>query len=758
MKFIPQLDQMDCGPACLAMIANKYGKNYDVSYLREITSLTREGIAFSNIIHGAKEIGFETLAVKLTPKKLKELILDKKDEAPLPCILHWNQNHFLVLYKIKRTFWSIVKGEDKIYYKIADPGYGFITLSQEKFETSWVSEKGHGLVMFLEPTKKFHNLIPLKKKSISLKYLYDYLPQHKQKMGLMFLFLLIGSALNLILPFLTQGLIDKGIKNKDFNYITYILFAQVSVFLGIIIVEIFRNWITLYVGTKLSIEIISNFLKKLLSLPITFFYSKMDGDIQQRIQDNERIENFITSQSILTVFSIIIFSTFLGVLWYYDYKIMITYLLLTTLSVIWSIFWLRKKKKISYYKFQQQSKNQNSIWEMINGVTEMKINLFEDYKRNEWEKIQQKLFDINIRILKIDQIQQLGFELINQLKNIFITFFSAFLVINEKMTLGELLSVSYIVGQMNSPVNQLVTFFRSLQDAKISLERLNEVQLNTEEELPNQISLQLSASESIENLDNSCKETWTGICFQNVFFQYNTSRTNYVLNDINLKIPEGKTTAIVGASGSGKTTLIKLLLKFYEPSKGKITLTTKNNTSFPFNNISPKSFRKLCGVVMQDGYIFSESIERNIACGDQLIDHIKMNQALKIANIESFIQSLPLGLKTRIGTSGNGISGGQRQRILIARAVYKNPQYIFFDEATSSLDSENEKIIHDNLQGFFKDKTVVIIAHRLSTVKNADKIIVLKNGIIVEEGNHNQLVYKKAYYYNLVKNQLELAI
>lgn len=747
---------MDCGPACLAMIANAYGKNYDVSYLREITSLTREGIAFSNIIQAAKEIGFDTLAVKVSPKKLVELISDKKIEAPLPCILHWNQNHFLVLYKIKKNFFDIIRGNDKIHYKLADPGYGFITVNQEKLEASWLSEKGLGLILFLEPTKKFHDVIPHKKKPISLKYLFDYLPQHKKKMWLMFFFLIIGSALNLILPFLTQSLIDRGIKDKDLNYITYILFAQVAVFLGIITVEIFRNWITLFVGTKLSIEIISNFLKKLLSLPITFFHSKMDGDIQQRIQDNDRIENFITSQSILTVFSIIVFSTFLGVLCYYDYRIMSTYLLLTIVSISWSLHWLRKKKKISYYKFQQQSQNQNSIWEMISGVTEMKINLFEDYKRNEWEKIQQKLFGINIRILKIDQIQQLGFDLINQFKNILITFFSAFLVINGKMTLGELLSVSYIVGQMNSPVNQLVTFFRSLQDAKISLERLNEVQSNTEEELPNQVKLQFLSP----NLDNIKSHPhngiWRGISLEDVYFQYNISRKFFVLNNINLKIPEGKTTAIVGASGSGKTTLIKLLLKFYEPSRGSISLSATGNTPLLFKDISAKSFRKHCGVVMQDGYIFSDSIERNIACGEELIDYERMMNALKIANIQSFVESLPLGLKTRIGASGNGISGGQRQRILIARAIYKDPQYIFFDEATSSLDSENEKIIHDNLQRFFKDKTVVIIAHRLSTVKNADKIVVLKDGKIVEEGNHDQLVHKKASYYNLVKNQLEL--
>ena len=419
---------------------------------------------------------------------------------------------------------------------------------------------------------------------------------------------------------------------------------------------------------------------------------------------------------------------------------MIVYLFLTILSITWSFYWLKKRKYLDYFKFQFRSENQESIYEIINGVTEMKLNQFENFKRNEWESIQQKLFKINIRILKLDQIQLSGFEFLNQIKNILVTFLAAKFVVQDKMTLGELLSVSYIVGQMNSPVNQLVVFFRSLQDAKLSLERLDEVQKHPVEENENQ-----------NLLIKSQNSNYTGIKFQNLSFQYEGPRSPFVLKDINFIIPEGKITAIVGASGSGKTTLMKLLLKFYEPTEGELFFNSVN-----INKISPKSLRKNCGVVMQDGFIFSDTIERNIATGDENIDKEKLQNAVKIANIEEFLKSLPLGYNTKIGASGNGISGGQKQRILIARAVYKNPHYIFFDEATSALDAENEKIIHDNLQQFFKGKTVLVIAHRLSTVKNADQIVVLKNGEIVEIGNHQQLVQNKAEYFNLVKNQLEL--
>ncbi|WP_134387934.1 peptidase domain-containing ABC transporter [Flavobacterium psychrophilum] len=731
MIFKHQKDQSDCGPACLAMVSSFYKKNYSLQYLRENSFITREGVSLLGITEASKKIGYETISAKLTIEKLIE------EKQTLPCILHWNQNHFVVLKKISKKIFT-----NKYYFHIADPGHGTIKLNQIDFKKSWLSDIDKGVALFLNPTEIFYKLTPPKEEKLTIKYILSYLTPYKKQLLLLFSMLLIGSCLTLIFPFLTQNLIDKGVNKKDLSFIGIILLAQLGVFLGSIIIEIIRNWIMLYIGTKISISIISDFLKKLLQLPIKFFDTKMMGDFNQRIQDNERIEHFLTSQSLLTFFSIITFSVFFGVLWYYNFTILIIYLSLTILSITWSFFWLKKRKILDYFLFQQRSQNQESIYEIINGVTEMKLNQFEDFKRKEWETIQQKLFKINIRVLKIDQFQLSGFEFLNQVKNILVTFLAATFVVKNTMTLGELLSVSYIIGQMNSPVNQLVNFFRSLQDAKLSLERLNEVQNHPTEE-------QNSNKKTILIFDNHNQKS--EIKFNNVSFQYEGPESPYVLKDINFKIPEGKVTAIVGASGSGKTTLMKLLLKFYEPTQGELLFNSEN-----INNLSPKSLRENCGVVMQDGFIFSDTIERNIATGDENINKEKLQNAVKIANIEEFVKSLPLGYNTKIGASGNGISGGQKQRILIARAVYKNPHYIFFDEATSALDAENEKIIHDNLQQFFKGKTVLIIAHRLSTVKNADQIIVLKNGEIAETGNHQQLVQNKGDYFNLVKNQLEL--
>lgn len=728
MEFIAQHDQMDCGPSCLAMISSRYGKDFNLQYLRDNCFITREGVSLLGICEAAEKIGFKHISAKL---KIEDL-----ENELLPCILHWNQNHFVVLYKITKNIFT-----GKLRYKIADPAHGFITLSEEKFKKSWLSDGEKGVALFLEPTEYFFGQEPPKEEKVSIKYLLNYLKPYKKSMGWMFFLLSLGTLITLIFPILTQKLIDDGVNQKNFSIITYILLAQLAFFFGSIIINILRNWIMLVVGTKINIQIISDFLKKMLRLPIRFFDTKLIGDFNQRIQDHERIEHFLTSQSLLTVFSIITFTAFFGVLWYYDFSILLTYMTLTVASVLWSLFWMRKRKVLDYQRFQKRSENQESIYEIINGVSEMKLNQFEDFKRREWEKIQQKLFKINIRILKLDQIQLSGFEFINQIKNILVTFLSAYFVVQNKMTLGELLSVSYIIGQMNSPASQLISFFRSLQDAKLSLSRLNEVQNHQEEEQEHHQNLPVLQ----EHFSNA------GIKIDNISFQYEGPHSPYILKDISLNIPKGKITAIVGASGSGKTTLLKMLLKFYEPTQGKIKVNGIN-----LADISPIELRKNCGVVMQDGFIFSDTIERNIATSDEEIDEDKLKKSMEIANIKTFVEELPLGLNTKIGASGNGVSGGQKQRILIARAVYKNPQFILFDEATSALDAENEKIIHDNLQSFFKGRTVIIVAHRLSTVKNADQIIVLKKGQIVEQGNHKELVSKQGEYFNLVKNQLEL--
>ena len=737
LKFIPQHDLMDCAPACLSMIASHYGQEQNLQLLREYCYISREGVSMLGITEAAHQIGFNSLPVKLTTEKLIELT--KTGEVPLPCILHWNQSHFVVLRRINKNIIN-----KKYTFKLVDPGHGFISLSQEKFEPSWLSEDKEGIALFVEPTEQFYKQNQSKRKELSIKYLLQYLTPFRKRVFLLCFLLLLGSCLNLIFPFLTQNLIDRGIAPKNLNFIVLILVAQLSLFAGGTVIEILRNWTMLVMGTRISIKIISDFLKKMLRLPIKFFDSKMIGDLQQRIQDNQRIESFITSQSILTAFSMITFAVFFGILCYYDYRILFVYLFLTILAICWSLYWLRKRKIVDYFKFQEQSRNQSSIYEILNGVTEMKLNQFEEFKRKEWETVQEKLFKINLRLLRIDQFQNSGYELFNQLKNILVTFLAAWFVVQDKMTLGALMSVSYIIGQMNSPVNQLINFFRSLQDARLSLERLNEVQHNPEEEQPSQIHL------SSNILKNTKVET-NGIRLKQLSFQYQGPMSPFVLKDINLLIPNGKVTAIVGTSGSGKTTLMKLLLKFYEPVQGEIFYNQHN-----INELSAKSLRENIGVVMQDGFIFSDTIERNIATGDEIIDQQKLKQAVQTAHIEEFIEELPLGYKTKIGAAGNGISGGQKQRLLIARAVYRNPHYIFFDEATSSLDAESEKIIHNNLTQFFFGKTVIIIAHRLSTVKNADQIVVLDNGLLVEIGSHEELTKKKGKYYELVKNQLEL--
>ncbi|WP_143305388.1 peptidase domain-containing ABC transporter [Chitinophaga vietnamensis] len=736
INFVFQTNQMDCGPACLAMVSSYYGRSYDMDYLRKHSYITRKGVSLLGIKEAAEQIGLHVFPGKLN---LADLVSKK---LPLPAILHWNKNHFVVLVKISKHIFT-----GKHIFRIADPAHGMISLSQEKFEKYWISAEDKGVALFLTPTEEFYRKEPPVKERVGLKHLYRYLLPHKRSMILLLSLLFTGSCLSFAFPFLTQQLIDRGITAKDMHYITLVLLAQLSLFAGNITIEMFRNWIVLIVGTKVNIQIISDFLRKLLRLPIKFFDSRLMGDFTQRIADHERIEQFLTSQSLPVLFSMITFSVYFGVLWYYNVKILLVYLGLSVIAILWSLFWMRKRKLLDYLRFQQRSETQEAIFEIMRGVSELKLNMFEDYKRAEWEKIQQKLFAVNVRSLKLNQAQVTGFELLNQVKNILVTFMAASLVVKGHLTLGVLLSVSYIIGQMNAPISQLMGFFRYLQDARLSLERLNEIQHHPEEEA----STAGIDPQTLQELENAGNNDNLHFRLRNMAFQYEGPRSPFVLKGINMSIRQGKVTAIVGSSGSGKTTMMKLLLKFYEPVTGEILLGNNN-----LANVPHLWLRQHSGVVMQDGFIFGDTIERNIVCGDEHINRERLQQAIRIANIEGFIHSLPLGLHTKIGSSGNDISGGQRQRILIARAVYRNPQFLFFDEATSALDAENEKIIHDRLQAFFKGRTVVIIAHRLSTVKNADQIIVLKDGEIVEKGTHQELVSNKFEYYNLVKNQLEL--
>jgi ATP-binding cassette subfamily B protein len=737
MKIIYQHDLMDCGPACLAMICSNYGKNYSLQYLRDHSFLSKDGVNFSGINHAAENLGFETFGAQLT---LDSLINEKSN---LPAIIHWDKDHFVVLSGIKKNIFG--KGYS---FQIADPSYGAITLNEDSFKDSWLNDEESGLCLFLAPTEHFYEKEGVNAESISLTYILKYLLPYKKELFQLFLGLFLSTLITLIFPFLTQALIDKGVLAKNLNIITIILLAQISIFLGSLVIEVVRNWIVLYIGTRINISIISAFFKKMLSLPIRFFDTKMVGDINQRIQDHDRIERFLTSQSFITFFSIINICVFLIILLNYNYKILLVYASITIISIFWSLYFLKNRRFLDYFRFRVKTEDQDSIYELISGIQDLKLNNFEDYKRKEWEKIQIKLFGINLKVLKLDQLQLIGFDFLNQFKNIFVTFVAAREVILGNITLGTMLSITYIIGQMNSPINQLTTFFRSLQDARLSLERLNEIQNQEEEET---YGLKKYNENNPAPFLNQHSES--GFRISDLSFQYEGPKSKFVLKDINLVIPYGKTTAIVGESGSGKTTLMKILLKFYEPVSGSIHIGEQN-----LNEISPGDWRSKCGVVMQDGYIFGDTIKRNIATSDAIINEEKFINAINTANIQDFIQELPSRENTKIGTTGNGISGGQKQRMLIARAVYKDPPFIFFDEATSALDSHNEKIIHDNLYKFFKKKTVVIIAHRLSTVRNADQIVVLKDGNIIETGSHAELVNNRSTYFNLVKNQLELSV
>lgn len=715
---------MDCGPTCLRMVARYYGKSITLQQLRSLSKTTREGSSLLGISDAAEKIGFRTLGIKVSYEKLLE-------DAPLPCIAHWNQNHFVVIYKIKR---------DTIY--IADPGHGLLKYSKEEFLKSWQSDHHEGILLLLEPTPEFSEddaLSQDEKHKRGFSFLFRYLFKYKKLLTQLIIGLVAGSLLQLLFPFLTQSIVDIGVQHSDMHFIYLVLLAQLMLFVGRTTIEIIRSWILMHISSRINISLVSDFFVKLMKLPISFFDVKMTGDIMQRINDHHRIESFLTSATLNVLFSFVNLIVFSIVLAVYSLKIFAVFIIGSALYFLWITFFLKQRADLDYKRFSQNSQNQSKVMELITGMQEIKLHNAERQKRWQWENIQVRLFKINIKGLSLEQTQNAGSGLINELKNIFITFLSAKLVIDNSISLGTMLSISYIIGQLNSPIMQLVGFTQNLQDARLSLERLSEIHNKADEE---------PVGQQDPNIEI---EKESPIRLNNVSFQYTGVYGDMVLKDLDLLIPQNKITAIVGSSGSGKTTLMKLLLKFYEPVSGEIKVAEQN-----LGSISAKAWRSVCGVVMQEGYIFSDTIANNIAIGVEDIDKKRLQQACSIANIKDHIESLPLGYNTKIGMDGIGLSTGQKQRILIARAVYKNPDYLFFDEATSALDATNEKIIMNNLDQFFKGKTVVVIAHRLSTVKNADQIIVLEKGKIVELGDHAQLTARKGSYYELVKNQLEL--
>lgn len=716
------MDQADCGPTCLRMIAKYHGKSYALEHIRERSYITKSGASLLGLSEAAQAIGLRTLAVSIDFDRLQS-------EAPLPCIAHWRARHFVVVYKIKK---------DTVY--VADPAHGLISYSKEEFVANWTnhSPTTAGTLLLLETTPEFHHLDDATQHRLSFSYLLHYIKPYRKFIIQLVLGMLIGSLLMLIFPFLTQAVVDRGIAYRDLNFIYVILAAQLMLFMGQITVKFIQSWILLHVGTRINISLISDFLAKLMRLPISYFESRVVGDILQRIGDHDRIQSFMTTDSLNVLFSSFNFIVFGAVMAYFDIHIFLIFLSSTLLYIGWIIIFLKRRKELDYRSFDQMSKDQSNIVQLVTAMQDIKLNNAEHQKRWEWERIQAKLFRISVDGLKLEQYQEIGSFFIRNLKDIFITFFAARAVIEGQITLGAMLAIQYIVGQANEPLHSLLGFITQAQDAKISLDRLNEVRHKADEEPP--------GTPRLQRLGNNAD-----ITIKNLYFRYGPAGTAWTLQDINMLIPEGRITAIVGASGSGKTTLLKLLLKFFSPNKGRVQLGTA-----PLENYHSGWWRSQCGTVMQDGFIYSDTIAKNIAVGYEQIDYERLLHAVEVANIHEFISDLPMGFRTEIGAEGMGLSQGQRQRLMIARAVYKNPRYLFFDEATSALDANNERVIMENLDRFFKGRTVLVVAHRLSTVKNADNIIVLDQGAIVEQGTHNALASSRGYYYHLVKNQLEL--
>jgi ATP-binding cassette subfamily B protein len=726
--FYKQLDAMDCGPTCLRMIAEYYGKRFSIRQLREKSYIQRTGVSLLGISEAASSIGMRATGVRTTLDRLKR-------QTKLPCILHWKQEHFVVLYKI-------VTKKNGTYYYIADPAYGLLKYSEDELKPCWISTQhggqDKGIALLLEVTPQFYETDPIQYDKLSLWYLFNYVHPYRKALWQLFLGLLAGSVLQLVFPFLTQTIVDQGIGQHDLDFIQLILAAQLMLVFSRTMIEVIRRCILLHISARVNVSLISDFLTKLMKLPMRFFDSKLTGDLIRRIEDHNRIENFLT-QSVLQItfatLTVLIFGTVLAI---YSGQIFLVFLFFSMLYVGWVKLFMRKRADLNKKNFEQMAVNQNNLLQLIYGMQDIKLLGCEQQKRWEWENIQASLFHTNMSSLNLGQWQQVGSVLINEVKNILITVLSATAVLRGDITLGIMLSIQYIIGQMQGPVSQYVSFMQDTQDARLSLERLGEIHGSPDEE------------EESAKVDTPM-DGKADISLCHVSFTYGSEKSKRVIKDLSLEIPAGKTTAIVGLSGSGKTTLIKLMLGFYPPTEGEVCV---GNVSL--QHIRFKEWRRHCGVVMQEGFIFGDTIAGNIAPSDETVDRERLAYAVDMANIREYIESLPLKYNTKIGNTGQGLSQGQKQRILIARAIYRNPDYLFFDEATNALDTDNEKKIQENLDRFFKGKTVVIVAHRLSTVRNADQIVVLHDGVITERGTHEELIAARGDYYQLVRNQLEL--
>ena len=724
MRFTRQFDQMDCGPACIRMVASHYGKDYPLAYLRSLSHLTREGVSVAGIRHALKEIGAESASFEMSLEQLSE-------KCPMPAILHWEQNHFVVLERIGRAKFS---RERKFH--VANPAYGRSVFCEKEFVRYWLNGE-KGVVIAIEPTDEFFSRKPVKEKHSLLHFARRYVWPFRWEMSQSALGMGFGLVLSLITPFLTQAMVDDGIGMRDMNMIVCILMAQVALFFGTFSMGLISAWVSLYMTTRININILRDYLTKLLCLPMTFFETKSVGDYQQRLGDHGRLQDFVTYNTLQTAFALFSVPFYLAIIGWYSPVILAAYIFLTALSTGWMVWFFRRRKALDYEQFKIQAENRNKQFELLSGITDIKLNSYETYKLKEWQELQERQYAMSKKVLKLGQVQNTGFTLIGQLRNIFITCWIAAEVVEGNLTLGMMMSISGIIGLVNGPLSGLIGFLEQFQDAKISLERSEEVHL--------------CPGEDAETLQHVSTEKIRDIMIKNLSFSYTGDIGEPVLKNISLRIPAGKMTAIVGESGSGKTTLMKLLLKFYEPTAGEISWGGKN-----INELSVHSIRRASGIVMQDNFLFSDTLKRNIIMGEAEDDD-RLQQAIEDACLSDYVKKQPLGVHTKVGSEGVGVSGGEKQRIMLARAIYKQPLYLMMDEATSSLDAENERMITNNLNRIFAGHTRIVIAHRLSTVRTADNIIVLWKGEVVENGTHSELVAAHGYYYNLIRNQLELA-
>ena len=715
-----QFDQMDCGPTCLQILAKHYGKETSLEEIRQNSYIDRSGVSLAGIKSAAEIIGFETFSVMLSWE-------DLRSKVPTPCIIHWDDNHFVVLYRIKNQ---------KVF--VSDPARGKQTFSVEDFKKHWIPGKTEGVVMILQPTQDFYTNTGETKLNSEFSHLYKYFSSYKNLIWQLLIGLLISSLIQLALPFFTQSIVDYGIENQDFGFIQVILIGQLFFVITRIFIEILRDWILLHISMRINIRMMSDYLSRLIQLPLSFFSRRSLGDLLTRINDNEKIEEFFTNGSLAFVFDIFNIFLFGIVLAYYNLKIFLVFLAGSIIYLLWTFSFMKKKERLDKAYFKVSAQSQSKILQIISNIEDIKINGSQDRRKNEWYEHQLKLFDVSTKTLKTHQFQINGGQLINEIKNVLIVFLSAWSVIQGSLTLGAMLAIQFIIGQLNVPLSKLAEFLLDFQKAELATKRLFEVQREKRE------------GDDIEGQQLFKKSS---LHIDDLSFRYGPPGTSYALNNVSLKIPKGKITAIVGHSGSGKSTLVKLLLNFYKPTSGQIKIG-----KIGLDSIKPNLWREVCGVVLQDGRLFNDTLERNIteSASSVKTNHKRLKKAIEYSMLTDVVNELPHQLKTIIGENGTTLSGGEKQRVLIARAIYKNPDYFFLDEATSSLDSINEKHILRSLESFYKNRTVIIIAHRLSTIKNADNIIVLEKGSIKEQGSHEELLLRKGKYLELVQNQLDI--